>query len=120
METKGNILADKSLDFGERMVNCFKFLSAEKKEYVMSNQLYRSGTSIGANIHESIFAQSRADFVSKLRIALKEAGETSYWIRLLHRTGYMDDKMYNSVLNDCDELIRLLIASINTANNAEG
>ena len=86
----------------------------------MSNQLYRSGTSIGANIHESIFAQSRADFVSKLRIALKEASETSYWIRLLHRTGYMNDKMYNSVLNDCDELIRMLIASINTANNSEG
>lgn len=116
MDTKDNILAEKSLAFGERMVKCFRFLSEEKKEFVMSKQLYRSGTSIGANIHESIFAQSRADFISKLKIALKEAGETSYWIRLLHRTGFFDDDAFKSVMNDCDELIRLLIASINTAS----
>ena len=117
MEFKNNILAEKSLDFGIRVVNCYKFLSSERQEYVASKQLYRSGTSIGANIHESIFAQSRADFVSKLRIALKEAGETSYWIRLLYRTAYLDKKTYQSIMSDCDELIRLLIASINTADN---
>ena len=119
METNNNLLAEKSLDFGERMANCYKYLCSNKEEYVMSKQLYRSGTSIGANIHESIFAQSRADFINKLKIALKEAGETSYWIKLLHRTEYFDDSMYKSVMKDCDELIRLLIASINTASSAE-
>jgi len=118
METKNNLLAEKSLDFGIRIVKCFKYLTNDKHEQVMAKQLYRSGTSIGANVHESIFAQSRADFVNKLKIALKEAGETSYWIRLLHKTEYMDDSMFMSIMDDCDELIRLLIASIKTASSS--
>ena len=81
--TKNNILLDKSISFAIRIVNCYNYLCNEKKEYVMSKQVFRSGTSIGANIHEAVQGQSRADFVSKLGIALKEASETSYWLVIL-------------------------------------
>ena len=91
---QNNILAEKSTDFGVRIVRCYQFLTKEKKEYVLSKQIYRSGTSIGANIHEGIFAQSKPDFISKLGIALKEAGETSYWLKLLYRTDYLDQKLF--------------------------
>ena len=81
----------------------------------MSRQMYRSGTSIGANIHEAIQAQSKSDFVSKLGISLKEASETIYWLKLLNRTNYLDDNMFESLKTDCDELIRITVASIKTA-----
>jgi len=91
-----NVIAEKSFQFAIRTVNVYKYLCANKNEYVMSKQLLRSGTSIGANIAESKNAQSRADFISKLNIALKEATETKYWIRLLYATEYFIDAEYQS------------------------
>lgn len=87
--THDNIVADKSVDFAIRITNCYKYLVREKREDIMSKQLFRSGTSIGANIHEGIQGQSRADFVSKLNIALKEASETSYWLVVLHKANFL-------------------------------
>ncbi|MBQ9286239.1 MAG: four helix bundle protein [Bacteroidaceae bacterium] len=110
-----NILAEKSTNFGVRMVHCHQFLTREKKEYVLSKQIYRSGTSIGANIHEGVFAQSKADFISKLGIALKEAGETAYWLKLLFRSNYLDEHLYNSLHTDCEELIKILTATIKSS-----
>ncbi len=112
--THDNILADKSVDFAIRITNCYKYLMKEKREDIMSKQLFRSGTSIGANIHEEIQGQSRADFVSKLNIALKEASETSYWLVVLHKANILEEKLFNSLKEDIDEIIRLLIASIKT------
>ena len=104
----------KSRDFAIRIVNCYKYLTEQKSEYVMSKQLLRCGTSIGANARESKNAQSRLDFTSKLNIALKEADETAYWLDLLHATEYIDDKIYESISNDCTELIKMLTAIIKT------
>ncbi len=112
--THDNILADKSVDFAIRITNCYKYLMKEKREDIMSKQLFRSGTSIGANIHEGIQGQSKADFVSKLNIALKEASETSYWLVVLHKANILEEKLFNSLKEDIDEIIRLLIASIKT------
>ena len=112
--TRNNILADKSIDFAIRIVNCYKYLTEEKNEYIFSKQLLRSGTSIGANIHEGIEAQSKSDFISKLSISLKEASETSYWFKVLFRTGAITESMYSSLHKDLDEIIRILIASIKT------
>ncbi len=112
--THDNILADKSVDFAIRITNCYKYLMKEKREDIMSKQLFRSGTSIGANIHEGIQGQSKADFVSKLNIALKEASETSYWLIVLHKANILEEKLFNSLKEDIDEIIRLLIASIKT------
>ncbi len=102
----------KSRDFAIRIVNCYKFLTEQKHEMVMSKQLLRCGTSIGANTRESKNAQSRIDFLSKLNIALKEADETEYWLDLLHETKYIDDKQFESLLSDCKELIAILVAII--------
>ena len=110
-----NIVENKSFEFAGRIVNLRKFLIKEKNEYLLSKQLMRSGTSIGANVAEAQRAQSKADFVSKMHIALKEAAETEYWIRLLNMSEYIDDKTSNSLLNDCLEIKRILIASITTA-----
>jgi four helix bundle protein len=112
--TKNNILADKSVDFAIRMAKCYKYLMDEKKEFIMSKQLFRSGTSIGANIHEAIQAQSKSDFVSKLSISMKEASETSYWLVVLHKAEVLDAAIYSSLKNDIDELIRLLVSTIKT------
>jgi four helix bundle protein len=81
--------------------------------------MFRSGTSIGANIHEAIQGQSRADFISKMSISLKEASETSYWLVLLHKTNYLDDNVYSSLKSDLDEMIRILIATIKTTKKNE-
>ena len=115
--TKNNILLDKSISFAIRIVNCYNYLCNEKKEYVMSKQVFRSGTSIGANVHEAVQGQSRADFVSKLGIALKEASETSYWLVILYRTNHLEEKMYMSLKEDVDEIIRILISTIKTTKN---
>ena len=106
-----SILAMKSLDFGIRVVRCVQYLQKEKNEYILSKQVLRSGTSIGANIHEGLYAQSKADFVSKLTISLKEASETSYWLILLNKTDYLTQEIYESLKLDVDELIRMIIAS---------
>ena len=113
--TQDNILIDKSIDFAIRMANCYKYLMEEKKEFIMSKQMFRSGTSIGANIHEGIQAQSKADFISKLGIALKEASETSYWLVVLNRANCLEEKLYLSLKTDLDSIIRILIASIKTS-----
>ena len=102
----------KSRNFAIRLINCYKFLTDQKHEMVMSKQLLRCGTSIGANTRESKNAQSRMDFLNKLNIALKEADETEYWLDLLHETNFLDDKIYASLLNDCKELIAILVTII--------
>ena len=106
---------EKSFHFAVRIVNLCKFLQNEKQEYILYKQLFRCGTSIGANVAEAQQAQSRADFVSKLNIALKEAYETDYWLRLLHETNYLTESAFQSVISDCRELEKLLISIIKTA-----
>ncbi len=107
-------IQDKSRAFAIRVINCYRYLTEEKNEFVISKQILRSGTSIGANTRESKNAQSRMDFLSKLNIALKEADETEYWLDLLHATKYLDEKMYNSLNEDCTEIIKMLTAIIKT------
>lgn len=102
------------MDFAVSIINLVKYLK-EKKEYIISNQIGRSGTSIGANIHEAQYAHSRADFVFKLQIALKEANETGYWLELLSKTGYIDNDMFNSLESNCKSIRAMLASSINTA-----
>ena len=115
-----NVLADKTISFAIRIVKCYKYLQKEKDEYIMSKQLLRSGTSIGANAHEGFYAQSRADFISKLSVSLKEASETSYWLTILYKTEYINKELYMSLKTDVDEIIRIIISTIKTAkNNAE-
>ena len=112
-----NAVEEKSFRFSVRIVKLCKLLQEEKREYIMSRQLVRAGTSIGANIIESQQAQSRADFISKLNIALKEAAETDYWLRLLHATDYLTNVEYDSIIADCKELEKLLTAIIKTTRN---
>ena len=107
-----SIIQQKSRNFAIRIINCYNYLVSEKHEMVMSKQLLRSGTSIGANTRESKNAQSRMDFLNKLNIALKEADETEYWLDLLHETKYLDDQKYDSINKDCVELVKLLTAII--------
>ena len=109
-----NAIQDKSRDYAIRIIKCYKYLVEQRNERVMSKQLLRSGTSIGANTRESRNAQSRLDFLNKLNIALKEADETTYWLDLLHTTEYIDDKMYISLDKDCNELISILVKIIKT------
>ena len=111
---KDNILLDKSFIFAVRIVKLYKYLCSQKKEYVLSKQLLRSGTSIGANINEAQDAQSKNDFISKLSISLKEARETKYWIELLRETDYLTDKEVNNILEDLIEVIKLLVSIIKT------
>ena len=104
-----NVIVDKSKFFAIRIVRAYKYLTAEKNEYVLSKQLLRSGTSIGANVKEAIRGQSKPDFYSKLNIALKEASETEYWLEILYETEYIDKKLFDSIISDCREIIKLLI-----------
>ena len=112
---KENVLIHKSIAFAARIVKLHQYLIKDKKEHILSKQIIRSGTSIGANIHEANYGQSKADFISKLHIALKETAETEYWLELLKLSGYITEDMANSLLFDCLEIKRILIASINTA-----
>jgi four helix bundle protein len=107
-----SIVGKKSRDYAIRIIGCYKYLTEEKRETIMSKQLLRCGTSIGANTRESKNAQSRMDFLNKLNIALKEADETEYWLDLLHETKYIDDTIYKSLNNDCAEIIKMLTAII--------
>ena len=109
-----NVVKEKSFLFAVRIVKLCKFLQEEKREYIMSKQLLRSGTSIGANITEAQQAQSRPDFISKLNIALKEAVETEYWLRLLSATDYLTENQFESILSDCDQLEKLLVSIVKT------
>ena len=112
-----NAVKEKSVRFAVRIVEMYKYLSDTKQEYVMSKQLLRSGTSIGANVCEGVYAQSRSDFISKMSIALKEAAETEYWLELLSKTGYVSEKQHASINEDCGELIKLLAAIVKNTKN---
>ncbi len=112
---KDNPLLDKSLLFAARIVKLNKYLTKEKKETVISKQIIRSATSIGANANEAIYGQSKADFIAKLQISLKETAETEYWLRLLILSDYITDKEGNSLLDDCLEIKRILISTLKTA-----
>ena len=114
---KENLLIDKSIAFAARIVKLNQYLTKNKKETVISKQIIRSGTSIGANINEANYGQSKADFVSKMHIALKETAETEYWLRLLILSEYILEKEGESLLNDCLEIKRILVATLNTAKN---
>ncbi len=112
--TMDNVVKDKSFAFAVRIVNLYKYLAAEKKEFVLSKQLLRSGTAIGALVREAEQAESKLDFIHKLAIALKEANETEYWVFLLQETEYLTAKEAESLLNDNTELLKLLTSIINT------
>lgn len=114
---KDNVLIDRSITFAARIIKLYRHLIKNKKETIISKQIVRSGTSIGANINEANYGQSKADFISKLHIALKETAETEYWLKLLVLSEYITHEMGESLLNDCLEIKRILIASINTAKN---
>ena len=109
---KDSKLNRKVYDFALRIVNAYKYLTTEQKEFVLSKQLLRSGTSIGANSREAIYAQSVDDFIHKLSISLKEASETAYWLELLHDANYITDESFESIYTDCTEIIKLLTAII--------
>ena len=114
---KDNILYDKSYIFSIRIVKLTQYLTKEKKEYILSKQIMRSGTAICALVSESKFAQSRADFLNKLMIALKEANETQYWINLLFDTDYISKIMHKSLFKDSNEVISLLVSITKTIKN---
>ena len=112
-----NPLLEKSLRFAARIVKLYQYLSREKHESIISKQIIRSGTSIGANANEAVYGVSQADFIAKLQISLKETAETEYWLRLLLLSDYIDEKLTQSLIDDCLEIKRILIASINTAKD---
>ena len=112
-----NIALEKGFDFAVRIVNLYKHITNHKKEYILSKQLLRSGTSIGANITEAQRGQSKADFIAKMSIALKEAYETDYWLKLLYKTEYINTVEYESIDKDVKEIISLLMSICKTANN---
>ena len=114
-----SILKCKSKSFALRIIKMYNYLCDEKKEYVMSKQVLRSGTSIGANIAEAFYAQSEADFIAKLYISRKEAGETIYWIELLKESSYLGCDEADSMIKDCDELLKILTSSIKTMKSKQ-
>lgn len=116
---KGSILANKAMDFAVKIVELQKELVSQKKEREMAGQIKSSGTAIGALLCEAKFAESSADFVHKMRIALKECHETDYWLNLLHKTNYIEDKQFEEFEQLNTELRKMLISSINTMNNNE-
>ena len=105
---KENIIVDKTYSFAVRIVKLYKYLCSEHHEYNLSTQILNSGTSIGANTEEGNSGQTKKDFISKLSISLKEAKETRFWLRLLHDTEYINDKMFESLFHDCEEIIMIL------------
>lgn len=110
-----NIIVDKSKAFAIRTIKLYQYLCDEKKEFVMSKQLLRSGTSVGANVKEAIRGQSKDDFAHKMNISLKEASESEYWLELLHETGYITEVQFDSIIADCRELIRILTSIIKSS-----
>ncbi len=112
-----NVIKEKSFDFALRIVNLYKFLCEKKREFVLSKQLLRSGTAIGALVREAEHAESKMDFIHKMAIAQKEANETDYWIDLLHKSGYLDEKQYQSINNDIQELLKIISSIIITTKN---
>ena len=115
-----SLIVNKSKAFAIRIVKLYQFLTETKREYIMSKQMLRSGTSIGANVKESVYAQTRADFHTKLTIALKETSETTYWLELLFETGYLTTEAFNSINSDCIELLKLLTAITKKTKTRQG
>ena len=111
---KDNVIENKSKAFALRIIKMYKYLCSEQKEYVLSKQVLRSGTSIGANVKEAIRGQSKADFYAKMNIALKECSETEYWLELLHESDYIDDESFDSIYKDCKEILKLLMSITKT------
>lgn len=113
-----NVIVDKSKAFALRIIRLYKYLTETKKEFVLSKQVLRSGTSIGANVKEGIRGQSKADFYAKMNIALKEASETEYWLELLHESDYLTDqeKEFESLYQECQEVLRILMSITKTRN----
>lgn len=116
---KENILKEKSMSLAVRMVNLYKYLTEEKKEYVLSKQVLRSGTSVGAMVYESEHSESTSDFIHKLAIAQKEINETLYWLELLSRTDYITPKEYDSIRTDATEVIKLLTSILKTTKKQQ-
>ena len=112
---KTNIIKDKSFLFAVDIVNLYKYLAGHKREYVMSRQLLKSATSIGANVRETEFAQSHADFTNKMSISLKEANETDYWLDLLHATDYIDADQFKEHKPKAQEMLRLLVSIVKSS-----
>jgi len=117
MKKKDSVLRDKSYKFAIRIVKLSQYLRQEKKEFDMSKQILRNGTSIGALIREAEYAQSDADFISKFSISLKEAHETAFWLSLLKDTDYMEEKMYNNLLSDCEEVLSMFVSTGKTTKS---
>lgn len=117
-QKQGASIHELSYDFGCRITRLFQYLTedSEYKEYIISKQIYRSGTSVGANVRESKHAQSDADFLSKMSIAYKEADETDYWLNLLHDNGYLNDEQYESLSHDMQRILKLLTSIVKTMN----
>lgn len=115
----GNTVKEKSYKFALRIIKAYQYLQKEKNEYVLSKQLLRCGTSIGALVAESENAQSKADFINKLNIALKEANETQYWLSLMKDSEIIDVKTYDSIFADCSEIVALLVAIIKTSKKKD-
>ena len=112
---KDNIIKDKSFKFALKIIKLYQFISEEKKEYVLSKQVLRSGTAVGALVEEAVQAESKADFIHKLSIANKEANETHYWLKLLKESGYLEENIANSIFKDCTEVIKIITSIINTS-----
>ena len=110
-----NGIKDKSYRLAIRIVKLYQYLSGEKQEYVISKQVLRSGTSVGANVREALQGQSRADFISKMSIALKEASETEYWLELLRDTGYLSENEYFHIHSDCAEVAKMLTSIVKSS-----
>jgi four helix bundle protein len=117
---KKNVIKDKSYAFALRVIKAYKFLSEEKREFVLSKQMLRSGTAIGALVQEAEQAQSKAVFNNKMNIALKEANETAYWLMLLKDSDYIDEKSFESIRHDCAEVNKLLISIVKTTKENHG
>ena len=115
-----NMVAEKSITFSIRLIKIYKILAQERKEFILSKQLLRSGTAIGALIREAEHGQSKADFLNKMNIALKEANETDYWLLLLYKGEYLTKKEYNSINADCSELLKMLIKIVKTTKENRG
>ena len=116
---KSNIIEEKTKYFAIRIINLYKYLTINKKEYILSKQLLRSGTSIGANVKEGISAMSRKEFISKLNISYKEAKETKYWLELLKETDYIEENEYKSIDEECSEIIKIIVSILKTVANRE-
>ena len=112
-----NVILDKTYKFSVRIINLYKFMVKEHNEFVLSKQILRSGTSVGANIEEAVGGITKKDFINKLHISYKEARETHYWLRLLKDTDYIDEKIFNSLIEDCEEILKIIYSIIKTSKN---